>query len=146
MRAVMRVSICCSCLLWPVQIEDLNIVAARRQREARRLKEHIDSLLAPPSAGTSLKQLAVQASLSSSLREQNASLSSENETLRQQLELSQSESDNGSASAASGDDGVHIETSQQRLDLLMLATAFQVSLGRTAVYMSVGKRLCADTA
>ena len=108
-----------------LQIEDLNVVASRRQREVQRLREHIDSLLAPPSAGTSLKQLAVQASLAGSLREQNSSLSSENESLRQQLEQTHSESDCSSA-ASSGDDSSGSEASQQRLDLLMLASAFQV--------------------
>jgi hypothetical protein len=66
----------------------LNALLDKRQREAKRLRRQVAGITAKPQSGTSLKRLAVQASLASSLSQQNETLAAENEALRRDVACS----------------------------------------------------------
>lgn len=120
-----------------LQIDDLNALVGKRQREAARLRAQVEGLLAKPAASASLPQLAVQASLAAALRQQNAALASENEALRhtsgahggagsgEGVVLDRSSADT-SANGGTRDDG----KDKHRLELLAAAVAFKAEQER----------------
>lgn len=65
-----------------MQIEDLNDLLSKRQRDLRRMRAQIDSVLQVPQQGVTLKQLAAKAALAERLQQQLDSLATRNEALR----------------------------------------------------------------
>lgn len=65
-----------------MQINDLNDLLRKRDRDMRRARAQLKSITAMPKEGLNLKQLAAQAALATGLQEQVAALSADNEALR----------------------------------------------------------------
>jgi hypothetical protein len=65
-----------------LQIDDLNALLIKRQREAKRLRAQVASLAGMPKEGLSLKQLAARAALADTLQRQNDALAAENDALQ----------------------------------------------------------------
>jgi restriction endonuclease len=105
-----------------LQVEDLNTLLNKRQRENKRLRSQLNNIAARPAAGSSLQQLAVQAQLAQSLQQQNDALAAENETLRKRQAA-----DGKSDAAEFASQGSNCSClSTEALALLAAASAFQV--------------------
>lgn len=65
-----------------MQINDLNDLLRKRDRDMKRTRSQLKSITTMPKEGLSIKQLAAQAALAAGLQQQVAALSSDNETLR----------------------------------------------------------------
>jgi hypothetical protein len=104
-----------------VQIDGLNGMAERRQREAQRLQKQVRGILARPAAGASLPQLAAQASLAATLEQQNEALAAENEALRHQVHASKQTEVSGGQH-----DDEHPLDDVSRLELLAATAAIKV--------------------
>jgi hypothetical protein len=64
------------------QIDDLNDLLRKRDRDMRRARLQLKSITRVPKEGVTLKQLAAQAALAVGLQRQLAQLAADNETLR----------------------------------------------------------------
>lgn len=65
-----------------LQIEDLNDLLSKRQRDVRRMRAQIDSIARVPEQGMTLPQLAAKAALADCLQQQLHSAVARNEALQ----------------------------------------------------------------
>lgn len=65
-----------------MQIEDLNELLSKRQRDVKRMRSQLDSITRVPAQGMTLPQLAAKAALADTLQQQLDAIAARNEVLR----------------------------------------------------------------